>query len=163
PRLRCRGVTAATRLICRTDAMRRCLAAEAFAETSVATASSANAGTVADNMIVTAATAANARESLFILHLSVRSNQRGPPPAGSCLAYQPGTQKPTPIMVWLPPPPPPPLTMLGRASACARARGASGAAATAGFCLRGESRSACDFACLRGEASSLSSLLREAV
>src|ERR1700724_1564000 len=50
------------------DAMRRCLAAEDFAETSVATASSAaNAGTVADNMTVVAAMAANARESLFIL------------------------------------------------------------------------------------------------
>src|SRR5215469_14617033 len=66
-------------------------------------------------------------------------------------------------MVWLPPPPPPPpLTMLGRASACCRARGASGAGAAAAFGLRGGSRSwlACCF--LRERALS-SSLLFEAV
>src|SRR5581483_12096939 len=57
--------------------MRRCLIGEAFAETSVATVSSAAvAGITADNMIVVAATAASARESLFILPPlgSVRTN-----------------------------------------------------------------------------------------
>src|SRR5450432_1226625 len=65
-------------------------------------------------------------------------------------------------MVWLPPPPPPPppLTMLGRASACWRARGASGA----GFGGRraSGSRSACFLRA--GLSSPLSSFLfREAV
>ena len=70
-------------------------------------------------------------------------------------------QKPTPMIAWaLPPPPPPPLTMLGRATACWRARGGSGA----GRARRGSSRSGWRLVCLRrGRASSSSSFLREAV
>ena len=54
----------------------------------------------------------------------------------------------------------PPLTMLGRATACWRARGASGA----GRARRGSSRSGWRLVCLRRDrASSSSSFLREAV
>src|SRR5215213_2940225 len=73
--------------------------------------------------------------------------------------YPTRDQKPTPIMVLLRPPPPP-LVMLGRATACWVARGASGA----GLATRGFSRSAGRLACLRDRGSSSSSFgRREAV
>ncbi len=141
-------------------------AAIAFAVT-VSPTLAADAGDAIDNRLTVATAAASGKIERKVaghngrLPVRVRNADCGT----ICINPQQcgNRQKPTPIIAWAlpPPPPPPPLTMLGRATACWRARG-SGAAA--GRARRGSSRSGWRLVCLRRDrASSSSSFLREAV